>query len=482
MTQQETRTQGAMPTTPARVNRHDLAALDERMRGSVVAPGDVRYDTVRKLWNGACDRHPAVIARCATADDVVHAVRFARDHELVIAVRGGGHSMAGLSSCDGGMMIDLQPMQGIAVDPATRVAIAQPGLTWGTFDAATQEHGLATTGGEVSHTGVAGLTLGGGIGWLKRVYGLTCDNLLGAQLVTAAGEIVQVSAGEEPDLFWGLRGGGGNFGIATELRYRLHPVGTCLGGIVMHRLARGREVLSLVRELAASAADETSYTVVITTAPPAPFVPGELQGRPVIIVAAWHLGPVDAGARALAPLRTAIRPDVDLLHPITYCELQQSVDPMVPPGFHYYVKSEMLRGLTADVIDGALACGARLTSPLGQLMLHQLGGAAARIPNDATAYPHRGAGFMLTIAGGWSVDEPEPDRHVRWVREGWASMRGASTGGTYVNHLGAEGQDRVRQAYGDATYRRLAQIKARWDPENVFRLNQNVAPKGRAAH
>lgn len=481
MTQQQTRSETAPAATAGRIGRGDVASLDSRLEGAVVLPGDGTYDSVRRLWNGACDRHPAVIARCATTADVARAVRFAREHELLIAVRGGGHSVAGLSSCDGGMMIDLQPMQSIAVDPVHRVARAQPGLVWRTFDAATQEQGLATTGGEVSHTGIAGLTLGGGIGWLKRVHGLTCDNLTGVQLVTASGDVVQVSGDEEPELFWGLRGGGGNFGIATELRYRLHPVSASFGGVVMHPLSRGDRVLALVRELAASAADETSFTAVITTAPPAPFVPDALRGRPVVLVAAWHLGPLDAGERALAPLRSAVPPDVDLLHPITYCDLQQSVDPMVPPGLHYYVKSEMLRGLTDDVIGAALERGSCLTSPHSQLMLHQLGGAVARVETGATAYPHRDAAFMLTIAGGWTPDDAEPDRHVRWVRDGWTSMRGSSTGGAYVNHLGVEGQDRVRQAYGDATYRRLARIKARWDPDNVFRLNQNIAPEGGTA-
>lgn len=463
-------------TSPARLTRHDLPTLGERIRGAVVAPDDLDYDSVRKLWNGACDRHPAVIARCAATNDVVEAVRFAREHDLVIAVRGGGHSMAGLSSCDGGMMIDLQPMQGITVDVERRVAVAQPGLIWSTFDAATQEHGLATTGGEVSHTGIAGLTLGGGIGWLKRVHGLTCDNVIGAELVTAEGQVVRVAADEEPDLFWGLRGGGGNFGVVTELRYRLHPVGTCLGGAVMHRLSRGRAALSFVQELAASVGDGTSLTAVIASAPPAPFIPEDLRGRPVLIIAAWHLGSVADGERALAPLRRFGPPDVDMLHPISYCELQQIVDPMVPPGFHYYVKSEMLRGLSDGVIDAAIDHGRAMTSPFSQLMLHQLGGAVARVPKDATAYPHRDSAFMLTVAGGWSADDPEPGRHVRWVRDAWTAMLGSSTGGTYVNHLGAEGKDRVRQAYGEATYRRLARIKGRWDPDNVFRLNQNVAP------
>jgi hypothetical protein len=477
MTQQQVGPQRPLTMAPRRLSRQDTASLDQRMSGSVVVPGDGEYDTVRKLWNGACDRHPAVIARCETADDVVAAVRFARERELVIAVRGGGHSMAGLSSCDGGMMIDLQPMQAITVDPEQRVAIAQPGLTWRAFDAATQQHGLATTGGEVSHTGIAGLTLGGGIGWLKRVHGLTCDNLIGAQLVTADGSVVRVDAGTEPDLFWAIRGGGGNFGVVTEFRYRLHPVGTCLGGFVMHPLSRGRDALALVRDLAASAGDETSFTVVIASAPPAPFVPEDLRGRPVVLVAAWHLGSVEAGERALAPLRSFGPPAVDMLHPIAYCDLQQAVDPMVPPGFHYYVKSEMLRGLSDGVIDAALEHGAAMTSPLSQLMLHQIGGAVTRVAADATAYPHRDAAFMLTIAAGWAPDGADPDRHVHWVRGAWTSMLGSSTGGTYVNHLGAEGQDRVRQAYGEATYGRLAHIKARWDAENVFRLNQNVAPE-----
>jgi FAD/FMN-containing dehydrogenase len=465
-----------MVATSMRLSTRDVAQLRNGFLGTVVLPDDDAYDDVRKLWNGACDRYPAVIARCETTSDVVSAVRFAREHDLIIAARGGGHSVPGLSSCDGGIMIDLQPMQAISVDPDARIATAQTGMTWRTFDAATQEFGLATTGGEVSYTGIAGLTLGGGIGWLKRSHGLTCDNLLDAELVTADGSVVRANPEQEPDLFWALKGGGGNFGIVTELRYQLHPVGVSLGGAVMHSLSRGREVLSFVQELSASVSEKTSFAIVIVIAPPAPFVPVELRGKPVVIVAAWHLGTVEDGERALAPLRRFGPPAADLLHPTSYCELQQSVDPMVPPGLHYYAKSEMLTGLTNEVCDAAVAFGDSITSPLSQLLLHQLGGAMARVPVGATAFPHRSAGWMNTIAAAWAPDDADPDRHVRWARDAWTAMLVSSTGGAYVNHLGVEGQDRIRHAYGEATYGRLARVKAVWDPENVFRLNQNIAP------
>lgn len=465
-----------MVAAHARLPAPRVDALRSAMTGDVLVPGDAAYDAVRRLWNGAHDRHPAVIARCTSTADVVAALRFAREQDLVIAVRGGGHSVPGLSSCDGGIMIDLQPMQGIRVDAAHRVAVAQPGMTWRGFDAATQEHGLATTGGEVSHTGIAGLTLGGGIGWLKRVHGLTCDNLLGAELVTAEGDVVRCDAAEEPDLFWALRGGGGNFGVVTELRYSLHPVGVCLGGAVMHPLARAREVMMFARELSETVGDETSVAVVLSTAPPAPFVPEHLRGRPAVIVAAWHLGPVGDGERTLAGLRRLGPPAVDLLHPIPYCELQQLVDPSVPHGLHYHAKSEMLVGLTDEIVDAAIAQCESATSPLSQVLLHQLGGAVARVDPGATAYPHRAAGYMATIAAAWAPDDRTPDRHVRWARDAWTAMLGSSAGGAYVNHLGVEGDGRIRDAYGEAAYQRLARIKSRWDPDNTFRLNQNITP------
>jgi hypothetical protein len=450
--------------------------VDGRFGGEIVTPDHLRYDELRKVWNGAIDRYPAVILRPTTASEVAQAVRFAQEQDLVVAIRGGGHSLPGYSACDGGVVIDLRLMKRVHVDPVAREAVAEPGLTWGELDRATQEFGLATTGGEVSDTGIAGLTLGGGIGWLKRTHGLTCDNLLGAEMVTADGRVVGASAEENPDLYWALRGGGGNFGVVTSFRYRVHPVGPVLfGGSTMHPLDSGHDVLRFLRDAAADAPDEVSLMAALVTAPPAPFVPEELRGRPVVVLGGAYIGPVDEGARALDAVRRFGPPAVDAMRPLPYVELQSMIDEATPPGHPGYFKSEMLSGLTDDVIDSVLEHAAGATSPMSQILLHQLGGAMNRVPRDATAFVQRDAGFMATVAAVWPSAAEDAAPHVSWTQRLWSALRPASTG-TYVNHLGAEGQARVREAYGDATYERLVDVKTAWDPNNLFRLNQNIVP------
>lgn len=449
----------------------------EGFEGDVVVPGDAAYDVARGVWNADIDRHPRMVARCGSTADVVAAVRFARRVGLTIAVRGGGHSLAGLSTCDDGIVVDLSPMKAIHVDPDRRVADAGPGVLWGELDAATQAHGLATTGGEVSDTGIAGLTLGGGFGWLKRTCGLACDNLLEVELVTADGEVVRASADEHPELFWGLRGGGGNFGIVTRFVYRLHEVGPLVfGGPLIYPLDRGRDVLELLREASATAPDEVSLAAALVTAPPAPFVPAELHGRPVAVLSAAHFGELEDGEAALAGIREAIVPAADLIGPIPYVELQRSVDAANPRGMHSYVRAEWLADLGDDTIAGLVAYAAVPSSPLNQILLHPMGGAVARVDPDATAFAYRHAAHSLTVVGMWPPGDTDRDRHVTWAREAWESARPDSAGGAYVNHMLDEGTDRIVEAYGERTYRRLADLKATWDPGNVFRMNQNILP------
>ncbi len=446
-------------------------------RGRILHPHDAEYDERRRVWNGAIDRRPAMIA-CATAtSDVVAAVRFAVRHDLLVAVRGGGHSIPGHSVCDGGLMIDLSEMKAIAVDPVARRADVQPGVLLSEYDSATQAHGLASPGGEISHTGVAGLTLGGGVGWLSRAHGLACDNLVEAELVTAAGEVLRVSEHTEPELLWGLRGGGGNFGIVTRFSFALHPVPPLLAGGVMVPLEQGREALRLYRELCAEAPDELSLTVACICAPPAPFVPPDLVGRPVVAISMAWVGPPEDGEPWAARLRT-LRPPVDLVGMLPYTVLQSMFDDGAPHGRAYHVKSEWLDHLDDRAIDEMLAAVGSMTSPFNQVLLRQMGGATSRVAPGATAFAFRDAAQLLTVVGAWMPgDDAAP--HVAWARGLWGALRRVSSGGAYVNQLDAdEGADRVREAYGVPTWESLVALKRRLDPTNLFRLNQNV-PAGR---
>jgi len=366
-----------------------VAELQTSMRGRLLRPADDGYDVARRVWNGAVDRRPALIAQCAGAADVIAAVQFARSHELQLAVRGGGHNVAGLAVCDGGMVVDLSPMKGIRVDPDARTARAEAGLTWGEFDRETASFGLANTGGLVSTTGIAGLTLGGGIGWLMRRFGLTCDNLLSADVVTANGRLLTASADENADLFWGIRGGGGNFGIVTSFDYRRHPISTVLGGMMLFPAAQARDLLRLYREYAASASDGLTSLVAFITAPPLPFVPSDLHGAPVIAIAVCYAGPVEEGAEAVRPLRVAGRPVVDLIGPMPYCALQTMNDPSAPPGMQNYWKSQYLPALNDDVIDALVDGAVRMPAPFSMVHLHHLGGAVSRVDPGETAFGHR---------------------------------------------------------------------------------------------
>jgi FAD/FMN-containing dehydrogenase len=471
----------AIGTGPATAHSHHMALddvaiadLSRHFRGALIRPGDAPYDAERRIWNGAIDRRPALIARCTSAADVRAAVGFARERELVVAVRGGGHNVAGTAVCDGGIVIDLSPMKGMWVDPRARVARAQPGLLWGEFDHETQPFGLATPGGIVTHTGIAGLTLGGGLGWLMRRHGLTADNLLSADVVTADGALVRASAEEHADLFWGLRGGGGNFGIVTSFEYRLHAVGpTVLAGVILHPAARAREVLSFYRDYIASAPDELMTIVVLRMAPPAPFLPESIHGQPVVIIAVCCAGPVEEGERAVAPLRRFGEPLVDLIRPTPYASHQALLDASVPHGLGYYWKSEYLRPLSDALIDTLIAHAWRVPTPESYAAVFHMGGAVAREDPDGSAFEDRRATHAMTIDGVWS--EPAASGAcIAWARGFWEAVRPHSTGRVYMNFLGEEGEDRVRAAYGATKYERLRALKRKYDPTNFFRMNQNI--------
>lgn len=445
-------------------------------RGQVLQSGDLGYDTARRIWNGAIDKRPALIARCTGAADVLTAVRAAREHDVLTAVRGGGHNVAGTATCEGGLVIDLSPMKGMRVDPARRIAHAEPGLLWGEFDRQTQAFGLAAPGGIVTHTGVAGLTVGGGIGWLMRRHGLTCDNLLSAEIVTADGRLVMASDKAHPDLFWGIRGGGGNFGIVTSFEFQLHPVGpVVLAGVMLYPAERAGEVLRFYRDFADAAPDELTTIVTLRHAPALPFIPERLHGAPVVSIGACYAGCLEQGERAVAPLRAFGPPAVDLVRPVPYTAHQGLFDATVPHGLHYYWKSHNLPGLSDDAIDAMIEHAWSADSRLSYTIMFHLGGAVSRIGDEATAYDGRAAEYALNI-NGVSDGAAGFEAQARWTRRFWEAVQPYSTGGVYMNFLGSEGEDRVRAAYGAAKYARLVALKNTYDPGNFFRLNQNIRP------
>ncbi|HWH15041.1 MAG TPA: FAD-binding oxidoreductase [Miltoncostaeaceae bacterium] len=443
------------------------------LRGEVLHPGMPGYDQARRIWNAAVDRRPAVIVRARAPEDVAAALRFAQRHGLEVAVRGGGHSIPGHSAVDGGLMIDLSPMKGIRVDPAARRAEVGAGVLWGELDAATQAHGLAVTGGEVSHTGVAGLTLGGGIGLLKRRFGLTCDNLLGVRMVTVDGRIVDADDPSEPDLMWALRGGGGNFGVVTRFTFRLHPVGPVIPtATAVHDMETAAEALVRFARAAAVAPDALTLWAVMATAPPAPVVPPGLVGRPALLVnAAWiSEEPAPDLAQVVAAPGSAV-----WAGEMPYVVMQSLADAFAPPGRANHARSEWMRDVSPAVAADLAAAAAAAPSAGAQIVIHQMGAAAGRVDPASTAFARRDAPLMMLANAAWAPgDDPTP--HREWVHRVHASVMPDTAGGAYVNHLGEEGGDRVRAAYGDATYARLARIKAVWDPGNVLRRNQNVRP------
>jgi FAD/FMN-containing dehydrogenase len=432
--------------------------------GELFRPGDGGFDDARRVWNGMIDRTPALIARCAGVADVVAAVNFAREQQLLVAVRGGGHNVSGNAVCDRGLVIDLSRMRGIRVDPARRTARVEGGATWGDLDREAQAFGLATTGGIISTTGVGGLTLGGGVGWLVRKHGLACDNLLSVDVVTADGRLVTASDAEHADLFWGIRGGGGNFGVVTSLEFRLHPVGPVLGGMVLHPREAAPAVLRFYREFTQRAPEELTTYCGLLTAP---------DGVPVVALIACYSGSPEEGERVLRPLREFGSPVADLIGPMPYRQMQGLLDAGFPKGLRNYWKGNFLRELPDEAIDRIVARAAEMASPLSAVVLEYYGGAASRVDEGATAFPHRRAMYDLVIIAQWA-DPAEDERHAAWARETAAALEPYASG-VYVNLLGTEGDERVRAAYG-ANYERLATLKARYDPANLFRMNQNIRP------
>ncbi len=447
------------------------------LRGDLLLRTDASYHEARKLWNGMIDKHPGMIVRCAGVSDVINSVNFARKHNLLVAVRGGGHNIAGKASCDDGMVIDLSRMKGIRVDPANRTARAEPGVLWREFDQETQAFGLATPGGVISSTGIAGFTLGGGLGWLTRRYGLTCDNLLSADVVNAEGRFVTASPRENSDLYWGLRGGGGNFGIVTSFEYRVHPVTTLVGGIVIYPFEKTREILRFYRDHAHKFPDELMAFVTFATAPPEHFVPKEFHGKTIVAFGACYDGPVNKGEKIIRPLRENFgRPIADLIGPVAYCDLQKLFDADFSPiGFQNYWKSDYLRDIDDTGIDTIVDFVSKKTSPMTGLDVIYLGGAFGRVGEEETAFSHRKSPYFFDIEARWS-DHSENEKHIRWAREFWEAMRPHATGGVYVNFLMEEGDERVRAAYGPGKYERLVELKNKYDPTNFFRLNQNIKP------
>ena len=456
-------------------DRSAYTGLERSFRGDLIGPDHPAYEALRRVWNGSIDRRPALIARCSDRHDVVAALAFARRAGLTVAIRGGGHSFPGFSVADGGVVIDLGPMKRIDVDPERRVARAEGGVLLGELDRATQAHGLAMPLGSVTHTGIAGLTLGGGFGWLMRKYGLTIDNLLAAEVVTADGDVVEASAAENADLFWGLRGGGGNFGIVTSFTYRLNPVGpTVVAGLVLWALEDGAEVGRFYREWALAAPDELTTALIVRRAPAVDLIPAELHGRPVIGVACCWVGEHDRGEAALAAMRRFGTPIVDLVSRRPFVEHQGLLDPSFPHGIWIYSKASDVAALSDGVLKVMLDHGARIRSLRSAMIAWQLGGAVARVGALDTAFSSTRSGYLVDVVG--ATDSADGfDLERQWARDCWDALAPHRTG-AYVNWLMEEGDERVREVYGEERYRRLQAVKRRYDPENVFHLNQNVVP------
>jgi FAD/FMN-containing dehydrogenase len=451
--------------------------LDGAFQGQQFRPDHDAYDDARAVYNAMIDRRPALIARCAGVADVVDAVNLAREKGLPLAIRCGGHSVAGKGVCDDGLLIDLSGMKGVHVDPEARIARANAGVLWGEFDRETQLFGLATPGGRMTTTGVGGFTLGGGYAWISTKHGLACDNLMSAQVVTADGRVVEASEDQNADLLWGLRGGGGNFGVVTSYEFRLHELGPiAMAGLAIHSMDNAREVARAWRDWVEGAPDEVCTALGILRAPPEPFIPAELQGQPVLGVLAMYAGAAEEGARVLRPLKQDVGPPaVDLIDHMPYTAFQAIVDPFSPKGWLNYHRGEHLAALPDDAIDAYVEHGARVGSPMSQMILFRHGGAIARVPEDATAASHRDAPYMWHPIAAWS-DPAESEREIGWVRASSAAMAPFTTGGVYLNFEQDEGERHVRAGYSPEKYARLVALKDKYDPDNLFRINQNIAP------
>jgi len=450
-----------------------------KLRGQLLQPGDSSYDETRKIWNAMIDRRPAMIVRCAGAADVMRSVAFARDHDLLLAIRGGGHNIAGNALCDGGMMIDLSAMKSVRIDAGARRAFVEGGCTLADFDHEAQAFALATPLGINSTTGVAGLTLGGGFGWLSRKYGLTVDNLVSADIVTAGAEQMHLSATEHPDLFWAIRGGGGNFGVVTTFEFQLHPVGPeVTSGLIVFPFDQAKKVLTQYRDYANSMADDLNVWAVLRKAPPLPFLPAEVHGKEVVVLAVFSPSKVESIMPAIDPLRSFAQPHGEHIGAMPYTAWQKAFDPLLAPGARNYWKSHNFTALSNDAIDTVIQYAGKLPSPQCEIFLGLLGGQANRVAPDATAYPHRNALFVMNVHARW--DNPAEDGQcITWAREFFAASAPYAAGSVYINFLTQDEGERISEAYGP-NYDRLVQLKTQYDPSNLFRQNQNIKPSAKS--
>ncbi len=458
------------------VQRSSIQQLKASLRGELILPGDEGYDRARRLHNAMIDRRPGMIVRCAGAVDVMTSVNFARRNELLLSVRGGGHHVTGNAICDDGVVIDLSRMKGLRIDPVGRTADVEPGLTWGEVNHDLQAFGLGATGGYVSITGVPGLTLGGGFGWLVRKHGLALDNLLSVDIVTADGRLLTASNDENADLFWGVRGAGANFGVVTRFVFQVHPVGTVLAGPVIHPFERARDVLRMFRSHVATAPDELTWGILLFTIPESPAFPPQLRGQRVVAVAICYAGPIEAGEACLRPIREFGPPLADLVEPMPYSVAQVSADFIWPPGYRNYWKSSYLRDLSDGAIDTIVEHFARVPSRQTVIVLdHNSGGAITRVDPGETAYGHRGWTYNFLITSAWG-DPADDERNIAWTRELWSAMRPFYADALYINFTSDQGADAMRSAYPPGVRERLVALKDRYDPDNLFRMNHNIEP------
>lgn len=456
----------------------EVEALKKGVRGVVLTADTPDYDAVRAIWNAMIDRHPALIVRCAGAADVIKAVNFAREHSLLVAVRGGGHNIAGNAVCEGGLMIDLSLMKSIRVDPENRHAFVEPGATLGDFDDESQAFGLATPVGINSTTGLAGLTLGGGFGWLSREFGMTVDNLASVDVVTADGRLVKASERENGELFWGIRGGGGNFGIVTNFEFRLHPVGPqVFAGLIVFSFDEAKEILRKYDDFVEKMPDELNVWAVLRKAPPLPFLPESVHGQEIVALAVFHAGDEAHGQRLIEPIRSFGTPVGEHVGMVPYAEWQQTFDPLLTPGARNYWKSHNLSRLSDKAIDTIVKYVAKLPTPITEIFLGLIGGKASRFPKDKTAYSERGTRYALNVHTRWE-DPADDERCVAWAREFFKAASPEAMGSVYVNFLTQEETDRVKSAYRPEVWERLVRLKREWDPGNLFRMNMNIEPSG----
>lgn len=452
-----------------------VATLRDSLVGNLLTPSSANYDETRSIWNAMIDRRPALIVDCRTEDDVSHAVRFGAEHRVLLSICGAGHNIAGNAVSDGGVMISFRNMKAVNVDGDTRTVRVEPGATLGDLDAATQAHALAVPTGINSTTGIAGLTLGGGFGWLSRKYGMTIDNLLSARVVLANGDVVVASESENADLFWGLRGGGGNFGVVTSFEFRAHPVGPeVLSGLIVHPFSEATNVLRAYRDFLKGAPDEVTVWTVLRKAPPLPFLPEEVHGTEVVVLAAMYAGDMSDGETALAPLRAIGDPIADVIGPHPYAGWQQAFDPLLTPGQRNYWKTHDFAQMSDGLIDAVLGYVAKLPDPQCEVFFGQVGGAQSRVPDSATAYQGRSAAYIMNVHGRWS-DASADETGIGWCRDLWNAVAPYATGEAYVNFMTEEEGDRLESAYG-SSYSRLVELKNRYDPSNLFRMNQNIRP------